>query len=82
MMIVYMVQPVAKMNKPYAVGLTILEGAKWNTFNEACCPILLVVLRGTINKKILVINELGTFNQSRYCKDHGNQVPNNQGPAV
>ena len=32
--------------------------------------------------KIPVIKELRIFNQSRYCKDHGNQGPDNQGPAV
>ena len=26
--------------------------------------------------------ELGIFNQSLYCKDHGNQGPDNQGSAV
>ena len=32
--------------------------------------------------KIPIIKELGIFNQSRYCKDHSNQGPDNQGLAV
>ena len=41
-----------------------------------------MVLRGIISKKIPVIKELGVFYQSWYCKDHGNQGSDNQGPAV
>ena len=41
-----------------------------------------MVLRGIISKKIPVIKELGVFYQSWYCKDHGNQGSDNQGPAL